>query len=273
MRALFVTGLIPSVNTVYSRENTNVGGPTRDIRRNDNNEIKIESAVHRPLLDDDFVLADLEAAEGRRQRQMARKERDYAQLTKTVAPGKIQTQAPKIRGAATSPAPKKNYQVGMDVTIDGLREGTMIFDVLSEVVPKTAQNFISLCEGVSGSGYKNTIFHRILPHFMVQGGDIDMKEGDGGRSIYGQIFDDENFVVKHDQAGVLSMANAGPNTNGSQFFITTVPTPWLDGRHVAFGRIVSGQRVLKAMENQGTEPLGQPRKEVKMSKCFLQEKK
>lgn len=180
-------------------------------------------------------------------------------------------------GYSAAKKSKKNLEVVtskvyFDIEIGGESAGRVTIGLFGETVPKTTENFRALCTGEKGntaSGkalhYEGSSFHRVIPQFMIQGGDFTHGTGVGGESIYGGKFDDENFKIKHKAPGYLSMANAGPNTQGSQFFITTVVTPWLDGKHVVFGKVLDGFDVVKAVEAVGSGS-GKPSKEVRIKK-------
>lgn len=230
----------------------------RTVRVNLARPMKIKDFTTRPVWAEDSWLAQ-HAGETLGVEKDATTGEEEAEQTKTVAVAEGNLPAPDGRKP-------RNPQVYLDIKIGKTTVGRMAFVLRTDIVPITAENFRCLCTHEKGFGYQGSVFHRVIPGFMAQGGDITKQDGTGGKSIYGGKFEDENFQLRHSAPGILSMANSGPNTNNSQFFISFLPTNWLDGKHVVFGLITSGLDILKKIEKFGTKG-GKPTERITITAC------
>ncbi|KAK4003631.1 peptidyl-prolyl cis-trans isomerase E-like [Daphnia magna] len=221
---------------------------------------KIKEGYSRPVWSEDSWLQKYAGKTEENKSALEESNKEITNGTASVADGENKQEVLK--------KPRGNPQVYMDLKAGKTNLGRIIILLRADVAPKTVENFKALCTHEKGYGFMNSSFHRVIPGFMAQGGDFTNGDGTGGRSIFGGNgkFEDENFVLKHTGPGVLSMANSGPNSNGSQFFFTFDKTEWLDNKHVVFGQLLAGLDVLRKMEKYGTKS-GKPTEKIIISAC------
>jgi len=244
----------------------------KTIRVNIAKPMKIKEGSSRPVWADDMWLqkyAGATLSSGEKEEEKPDKESSEAaeqKETDEVEEAQVEQSAEAKELEEERSKMSSNPQVYFDIRIDGQFSGRLRIMLRKDVCPITVENFRCLCTHEKGFGYKGSALHRIIPGFMAQGGDFTKGDGTGGKSIFGKKFEDENFTLKHTGAGILSMANSGKNTNGSQFFLTFARTEWLDGKHVVFGQVIQGLEVLKKIEACGTKA-GKPTKKVIIANC------